>query len=508
MKKQRSEEWRGYRTAGIRLSEEYAPELRSVRTDTESARDDVLEGYHLFDKAHLVMLAEGALIPIQDAVAMLKALREMEHEGVPETRRRVGGGMHSGEMYLIRRLGEEVGGREHLARSSGDLGAVATRTTERDRLLSLMAKINECRGALLKVAEQHVETIMPGYFHFQHAQPVTFAHHLVTWLAPLERSFERCAQAYARVNQSPAGGVILTGSDFPIDRRRTAELMGFDRPQMNTMDSIQSSDLLLDAIVATVILLSDVGRFAEDLALWDGNEYDVVEPADRYASASSILINMKTSTPPMYIRGGAGAGAAALVSALLNAKGPTGDISPARSEVTGLAWSAMETAEHYLTMIASMMDGGITVKADKMLERARSYFATATDLAGALVRERNLPWRTAHQIIGILMRYCEEQGLRPDQVTPEMVDAAAMEYMDEPAGLTQEQITTALDPVRFINDRTLLGGPAPSEARRQLGELGAALERDRGALAAMRQRRDAGLEKLEQAIDALERRQN
>jgi len=507
VKKQQAGEWRGYRTAGIRLSEEYAPELRSVRTDTESARDDVLEGYHLFDKAHLVMLAEEHLIPFEDAVAMLRALREMEREGVAETRRRVGGGMHSGEMYLIRRLGEEVGGREHLARSSGDLGAVATRVTERDRLLSLMAKINECRGALLKVAAQHVETIMPGYFHFQHAQPVTFAHHLVTWLAPLERSFERCSQSYARVNQSPAGGVILTGSDFPINRRRTADLMGFDGPQVNTMDSIQSADLLFDAILPTVVLLTELARFGEDLALWDGNEYDVVEPADRYCSASSILINMKTPTPPMYIRGGSGAGAAALMSALLNAKGPTGDISPTRAEVVSLAWSAMETAEHYLTMIASLMDGGITVKADKMLERVNSYFATATDLAGALVRERNLPWRTAHQIIGILMRHCEEQGLRPAQVTPAMVDAAAVEYMDEAVGLTQAQITAALDPVRFINDRTLLGGPAPAEMRRQLDELRGALERDRAGLEQARQRRDAGLAKLEKAIDALVGRQ-
>ena len=212
MLKQAQAEYSGFRNPGIRLTE---PLLPSITGHSSEAELPLLYAYHMFDKSHLTMLAEEDLIPRADAVAMLKEIRHMEAEGVEKVRLEVGGGMHSAEQYLIRGLGEEVGGRIHLGRSSGDLGAVARRIRQRDRLIELMNEINALRGAVLQVAEDNLDTVMPGYTHSQHAQPVTLGHQLMSWDSALERDFDRASTAYRRVNQSPAGAAIMTGTNFP-----------------------------------------------------------------------------------------------------------------------------------------------------------------------------------------------------------------------------------------------------------------------------------------------------
>ena len=176
-------EYDGPRSPGIRLKEPMLPGLGGpfALGVGGSADTSSLDAYHMFDKAHLVMLAEEDLIPRQDAVAMLKSLREMEQEGMAAVRQEIEGGMHSGEKYLIRRLGYEVGGRIHLGRSSGDLGAVWRRIRERDRLGELLKGINRLRRAILTTAEQNLDVVMPGYTGSQHAQPITLGHQLMAW---------------------------------------------------------------------------------------------------------------------------------------------------------------------------------------------------------------------------------------------------------------------------------------------------------------------------------------
>ncbi|MBI3913532.1 MAG: hypothetical protein HY327_05015, partial [Chloroflexi bacterium] len=160
MRQQKQEEYRGFRTPGIRMTEELTPSLESHRSTKTQTR---LYAFHLFDKAHAVMLTEEGLIPRLDGAAILKTLRQMESEGVTAARLRVEGGMHSGEQYLIRALGESVGGRIHLGRSSGDLGEVSTRLYIRDQMLQVMTKVLEFRRVLIDVAKQHLDTVMPGY---------------------------------------------------------------------------------------------------------------------------------------------------------------------------------------------------------------------------------------------------------------------------------------------------------------------------------------------------------
>src|SRR4051812_41204590 len=178
MLKQKSSEYRGYRNPGIRLSEEMLPQLKQLYG---AHTHEMLPAVHAFDKAHTVMLVEEDLLDATAGAAVLRGLRQMEGEGVVKMREQVGGGLHSGEHYLIRLLGEEIGGQFHLARSSGDLSSVAINVLQRERLLALMRGVNRLRRVLIGLAENHTGTILPGYSFGQHAQPMTLGHLWLSW---------------------------------------------------------------------------------------------------------------------------------------------------------------------------------------------------------------------------------------------------------------------------------------------------------------------------------------
>src|SRR4051812_3200854 len=239
MRKQRSEDYNGYREPGIRLTAPQPPALAKLRAEQAGP---LIRAVHEFDKAHLLMLAEESLIPREAAALMLATLVEIEDTGMEAARAQAGGGVHSAEQLLIRRHGEDVGGRLALGRSSNDLGALCTRVIQRDALLAMMGALNGLRAVILAAAGEHLRSVMPGYAYGRNAQPVTLGHQLAAWAAVFERDCERTAQAYRRINVSPAGAAVMTGSDFPVDRHRVAELLGFDAPVRNTFDAVMNRD--------------------------------------------------------------------------------------------------------------------------------------------------------------------------------------------------------------------------------------------------------------------------
>jgi argininosuccinate lyase len=497
MRKQKSAEYRGFRTAGIRLSEEMLPDVLDHRTDHLLT---ALYAIHEFDKAHLVMLALDGLIPREDAAAMLRVLRQTEQDGIEKARLAAGGGMHSGEQLLIRHLGEDIGGRIHLGRSTGDLSVIAERIPQRDRLLDVMLQLNGLRSVILTMALDHVDTVMPGYTFGQHAQPTTLAHQLISWAAVFERDFERALQAYRRINVSPAGAAVLTGSNFGLNRQRTSDLLGFDRPARNTFDAIVSNDAVLDGSCVLAILNSSLGRWADDFALWSTSEFNLMDIPDRYCGTSSIMMQKKNPYALQYVKGLASLSPGALAVAFLAGKGPTGAFD---REYTGeLLWRVYSDTTRNLRWWRQLLPE-IRWNRQLMRERAGQFWAQATDIAGALVKDKGLPWRTAHQIVGILVRYGYERGFGPSNVTTALLDEAAVEYMGEPVRLSEESLKRALDPEHFVRSRTIYGGPAPEETRRQIADFRATLEHDEAEYQAARQHVDMARAKLEAEIDAL-----
>ncbi|MFC5834819.1 argininosuccinate lyase [Nonomuraea insulae] len=493
-------EYRGFRTAGIRLTEEILPELESHRTEKLG---DTLPAIHQFDKAHLVMLAEERLIELDAAAAILRAIREMEREGVSEARFRVQGGMHSGEQYLIRNLGEEVGGRIHLGRSSGDLGAVGRRIATRDHLLDTMEKINGFRAVLIELAPAYADVVMPGYTHAQNAQPTSFGHWLSMWVCVLGRDFDRLRQCYERVNMSPAGAGILAGSEFPLNRDRTAELLGFDRPIPHTMDAILSHDAeCMEAMSVMAIHTANMARLADDLQLWFSSEFGFVDLPDRFCGTSSIMMQKRNPYFCEATKAVSETTAGGLFTALMVEKGSTGLPVAGRKATESALWAAFTGAQRRLDE-AIMVFRELRVDAERMLDVVGRFWAQGADVAGAIVREKGLPWRTAHQIVGILVRHSFERNVPPLETTVEMLDEAGVEYFGKPVGLSPEALAAALDPRASVHARTLYGGPAPSALERELGEFAHALNAARRVVERAREHVANGARELEKAIDRI-----
>ena len=501
MFKQKSSEYRGYRTAGIRMREEMLPQLGQLYGTRTRA---MLPAVHAFDKAHTVMLVEEGLLEADAGAAILRSLREMEADSVVETRFKTGGGLHSGEQYLIRKLGEDIGGRFHLARSSGDLSSVAINTLQREKLLAVMRGVNRLRRTLIDLARQHTDTIMPGYSFGQHAQPLTLAHLWLSWVATLARDFARLHGAYGRINTSPAGAAIMVGSNFAVNRDRTAELLGFDAVHENCADAILelNADDSLEVPSVIAVLYHSMAKWADDLIQWSTSEYNFVDIPDRYCNTSSIMMQKKNVIGPAEVKGASAEALGCFVSSYHALKGTTGLPITERYYALETLWRVADNAVRDLGWFCDLLPA-LTIRKAWMREQAWVHWATVTDLAGALVSQRNLPWRTAHQIVGIVVRLAEERGLSPADVDPALLDEASMAYHGVPAGLDQASIDEALDPGRFIASRGLRGGPAHDESMRQADLFLRLTEGDENIVSAIDDRLASSAAKLEAAIDGI-----
>jgi len=501
MLKQKSSEYRGYRNPGIRLREEMLPQLKQLYG---AHTHEMLPAVHAFDKAHTVMLVEEGLLDSAAGAAVLRALRKMEAEGVVKLRAQVGGGLHSGEHYVIRLLGEEIGGQFHLARSSGDLSSVAINVLQRERLLELIRGVNRLRRVLIELARSHTDTILPGYSFGQHAQPMTLAHLWLSWAATLSRDFARLHGAYVRVNVSPAGAAIMVGSNFLVNRERTAELLGFDAVHENCADAILelNADDSLEMPATIAVLYHSLAKWADDLIQWSTTEYNFVDVPDRYCNTSSIMMQKKNVIGPAEVKGASAEALGCFVTSYHALKGTTGLPITERYYALEMLWKVADSAARDLGWFCDFLPE-LKINKARMHEMAWRHWATATDLAGALVTARKLAWRTAHQIVGILVRLCEERGLGPADVTPALLDEAARAYHDQPAGLGEAEIRAALDPERFIASRTVRGGPAKAESLRQAGLFEGVLAADEKTVAGIDARLEKSARALEAAVDAV-----
>jgi argininosuccinate lyase len=483
-----------YRKAGARLKEDADPSQIAHKVGSAERTQPLLHVYHMFDKAHVVMLTEERLVPNNDGKAILRAFREMEEMGGERLRGEGGHGLFSGEAYLIEKLGEEIGGKIHLGRSSGDLNSVSARIGTREKLLSVMEAVLECRSAYLILAEQHLETVLPTYTMLQQAQIGTFAHYLVAWALPLERDFERLLGAYDRTNVSSAGAGIGTGSDFPLNRARTAELLGFDGVCDNVRDANAGRDFVVESLSAIAILMLNVAWSTDTIYLFCSNEFSFVEIADRYCGSSSIMPQKKNPHSLMDVAETASQLSGALSAMMTNARSSSGSIKSALQD--------FDKTRAALKVWAGIIST-LTVNKEIMRQRTLDFWALATDLAGAIVRERNLPWRTAHQITAILVRKALEQGKKPLDIDNAFLDQAACEYIGKPIDLGNLRIREALDPLRAVKARTLIGGTAPLEVKRQIDNCFARLRKDTETLARKNKQLNDAAARLERAIDAI-----
>lgn len=499
-----------YRDGNIRLSEGVRPELAAFalpgpdRTvlGQYARMEPQLAGIHAFDKAHILMLGEEGLIPREDAVAMLGELRRIEADDAVALRVATAERMHSGESILTKALGREAAGKMHLGRSSGDLLAVSVRFTLRTKLLIIGDLLDTLRSVTLDLARSHVETVMPGCTHLQHAQPESFAHYLLSWQSAFDRDAERLRQFYARLNLSPAGAAILNGSEFPINRERVSALLGFDGVALNTRDAVWGRDVEIEAQTIMAILAGNFNRFAEDLMLWSAPEFGWVETADGFCGTSSIMPQKKNPNALECLKGVVATATGVLMGTLMVHKNPS--TVPVFDWVRTMseAWRNYDEIAGALRLMAAVLSD-LTIHADRMAASSARYWSTATDLAAVMVRHAGIPWRAAHQITGITVRLAIERGCAPLDLKTELVDEAAIQHLGQPLGIAQEVIAEALDPLGSMQRQKLPGGTARERVLEAIALHEEALAADRAWHRQAQERVAAGARALEKGIDAM-----
>ena len=454
-----------------RLTEGWGPELMDTAMAERTGplvRRLFSRPMSLYDLAHGIMLLERGIIPEAAGRQILAALLDMhptDPAGTPLDPH-IGDVLSVREQMLVDRLGADTGGRIHTGRSRGETyNAVLPRLIERELLLSLLEAELDLTASLLRLAKEHTETVMPGYSHVQPAQPTTLGHYLLSFAFPILRNLERGLQAYARTNQSPAGAGIFAGSAYPIDRARLAELLGFDGVLANTRDAVWSEDHTLDLVLVANQTMTNISRLAQDLELWSTYEFRMVALADRHSSSSSIMPQKRNPYALEYLRGLTGTLHGSLMTALSQLKAPSEELDLMIFQPR--LFASVEQTARAAVLMARVIDG-LEIFKHRMAALSEAGFSQATDLADQLSIRFGLAFRTTHRVVGTLVRLADERGIQPTNLTPDLVEEAAMEVIGRPLGVDSAILREVLDTRRLVAARTLLGGPAPAPMLVQL----------------------------------------
>ena len=419
-------------------------------------------------RAHSIMLYEQGILSKSNASKILKVLNEITSMGVdrfPLDPRR-GELFFNIESYLIEKIGEDAAGRMHTGRSRGDMYVCTERMILREKILQLINDIISLIKALIEVSKNNVTTIMPGYTLLQHAQPTTLAHYLLSFADRFQRDIQRLQETYKRVNMSPMGAAIISGSGFPLNRPRMAELLGFDAVIENTRDASISRDFALESITHTTIMLSNLSALADDLNVWCSYEFGMIELSDAYSGTSSIMPQKKNPHSLERIRCTCAEGIGNTMTVFAQLKTLSEQLIDLES--TGpITWRTLDSAQTVVKFMRGLL---LTLKIneDIMYKRAEANFIQSTQLAEAIVKEKNLSFRTAHRIVGTLVKNCMNQKISPTEITPEILDDASMSVTGRRLKMSLETIRKSMDVKYIIENRNILGGPGRKQVARML----------------------------------------
>jgi len=470
------------------------------------------------DRAHVVMLDEQGIIDGDAASAILRALDDIEaagHDALPEgedvheaIESAVIGGIEvdgddeagvdgeEGAGVLVEGVGPE-GGKMHTARSRNDEVATCIRHRLRADLLALVETTNAFRAALLEAAAEHVDAVMPGYTHLQPAQPTTVAHWLTSYESALARDVERLLDCYGRVNRSPLGAGAFAGVPYPIDRERTAELLGFAGVVGNSADAAAGRDFLVETAGALCALAATLSGIAEDGILFANR--GSLDLDDDYASTSSIMPQKKNPDTLELVRASAGDAIAGLTGVFTTLKGLPRAYNRDLQRGGPHVWDAIDAVTEATEVTAGAI-ATATWDAEALAADAGEGFATATGVADLLAM-RGVPFRTAHELVATAAG--EEDYDTPDAAS-DALDRAARDVLGEPldAVVEREAVERALDPAESVAMRDSVGGPAPAATEDGIGRARETLQADQQALTTAREDLAAAAEALDEEVSA------
>ena len=403
--------------------------------------------------AHVKMLARQGILSSEDEKAIIEGLTGILEDldsgklTIPEHSEYED--IHSFvEGTLTERIGE-AGKRLHTGRSRNDQVALDMKLYTRDEIGELDGLLKDLLKELLEIMEENLDTFMPGFTHLQKAQPITLAHHMGAYFEMFSRDRSRLGDIRRRMNYCPLGSGALAGTTYPLDRSYTAELLGFDGPTLNSMDSVADRDYLIELLAALSTISMHLSRFCEEIIIWNTNEYRFVEIDDSYSTGSSIMPQKKNPDIAELIRGKSGRVYGALVSLLTTMKGLPLAYNKDMQEDKELSFDAIDTVKGCLALFTGMIST-MTFRRDVMEQSAKRGFTNATDAADYLVNH-GVPFRDAHGIVGQLVLACIERGISLDEL--------ALEEYQKISPVFEEDIYQAISMETCVEKRTTIGAP-------------------------------------------------
>lgn len=402
--------------------------------------------------AHAKMLGRQGIIAKEDSEKIIAGLKEILVEirdGKVEFLIDAEDIHMNIEKLLTDKIGES-GKRLHTGRSRNDQVALDIRMYMMDEIDEISAMLKELLATVVSLAEEHTETIMPGYTHLQKAQPITLAHHFMAYFEMFRRDAERLADCKKRTSVMPLGSGALAGTTYPLDREFVCETLGFSAVTQNSLDGVSDRDFVIEAANCFAIIMMHLSRFCEELILWSSHEFSFVEMDDAFSTGSSIMPQKKNPDVAELIRGKTGRVYGDLMSLLTTMKGIPLAYNKDMQEDKEPIFDAIDTVKLCLPVFCGMIST-MTVKKDNMLKGAKGGFTNATDVADYLVK-KGVPFRDAHAIVGKLVFY----AISKDKALNDLTVEEFKEFSDK----IDSDIYDAISMETCVNGRTVIGGPA------------------------------------------------
>jgi len=444
---------------GGRFSKETAKEVEeftsSLSFDKRLYKQDIFGSI-----AHVKMLSKQGIISEKDAKAIIKALEEIKKEiekgnfkFLPSDE-----DIHTAIERVLREKLGNIAAKLHTTRSRNDQIVLDMRLFLKEEIKEIIKLIQNLQKVLLNLAKKNIDIILPGYTHLQRAQPVLLSHHLLAYVEMFKRDIERFKDCYRRVDVMPLGSAALAGTSFPIDRNYVAELLGFSQVSQNSMDAVSDRDFILEFLSNSTILAMHLSRMAEELIIWNTQEFNFIEIDDAFCTGSSIMPQKKNPDVLELIRGKTGRVYGNLIAVLTMMKGLPLTYNRDMQEDKEPLFDTIDTIKPSLKLLAILWEN-IKFKKENMIKATEKGFLLATDLADYLVT-KGLPFREAHNLVGEIVKYCQEKG-------KELYELSIKE-IKKFSDLFEDDIKEVLNIENAIKRKKSFGGTAPDEVKRQI----------------------------------------
>lgn len=457
----------------------------SLHTDVKLAKYDVLGSI-----AHAKMLSVQGIISQEDGKEIQEGLKEILSQiedgtlPVQESLEDI----HSNIEFLLTDRIKDAGARLHTARSRNDQVVTDVRMFMRDAILDVIEELIGFEKTLLEVSKDNIDTIVPGFTHVQHAQPVTIGHHFMAHFSRIRRDVERFIESYSRVNICPLGSAALAGTTYNIDREYTSSLLGFQNPCYNSMDGVSDRDFIAEFLFNASLCAIHLSSICEELVYWSSQEFAFIEMDDAYATGSSIMPQKKNSDVAELTRGRTGAAIGDLVNILTTMKGLPLTYNRDLQEDKDALFSSYNRLTSCIKMCSAMI-ATLNFNKERMLSAASEGFMNATDLADYLV-VKGMPFRKAHEVVGGAVRYCIDQNKKLEDLN--------LEELQSFSDLIEKDVFEILPLEKCVSRRKSFGGTSPEIIPTQLDNGHSAVDRQNAFVIGERNI-------IEQAFESLEK---